>query len=116
MYVTARCHAEGHRCNMWLQYGANAMMVDHEKRDALWYAQRSGNKQCEQLVLTQYDAGVVAMTGTLPRQQRTSSSSNSKTPTGSANSSHSNQQQQHSNELLSQQQNVESMHASVKHF
>lgn len=33
-----------------LQYGANVRMVDHEGRNALWYARSSGSVECVELL------------------------------------------------------------------
>ena len=36
-----------------LQYGANVKIVDHENRNALWYARSANSKECEDLLRSQ---------------------------------------------------------------
>lgn len=35
-----------------LQYNANVKVVDHEGRNALWYARSSGSSECTELLTT----------------------------------------------------------------
>lgn len=37
---------------MSLQYSANVKVVDHEGRNALWYAKSSGSSECVELLTT----------------------------------------------------------------
>lgn len=47
------------------QHGANVKIVDHEQRNALWYAQNSGSTECMEL-LRNSDC---PENSTLPRQR-----------------------------------------------
>ena len=37
-------------CSIWFQYNANVKVVDHEGRNALWYAKSSGSQECVDLL------------------------------------------------------------------
>lgn len=38
-------------CLLILQYNANVKVVDHEGRNALWYARSSGSTECVELLM-----------------------------------------------------------------
>ena len=70
-----------------LQHGADARLLDHDSRSALWYAQTSGNKDCERLIASHVDA---LLDATLPRSRNSHASAplSNDSPRSSSVSSH----------------------------